>query len=113
MQHRRRDFFRRAEAPERGLALDLRGCCLLRRRIQPQRQGLGVGWLPRDRIAGLLERGELIEKEMVDPREPNQLFVAWRGDHQGRGLDWWLKQLKDKRLGARLVRGIDFTAVVG
>lgn len=85
----------------------------MRAKIEAQRQGLGVGWLPRDRIAGLLERGELIEKEMVDPREPNQLFVAWRGDHQGRGLDWWLKQLKDKRLGARLVRGIDFTAVVG
>jgi DNA-binding transcriptional LysR family regulator len=75
-------------------------------KIEAQRQGLGVGWLPRGRVAGLLERGELVEKAMVDPREPNQLFVAWRSEHQGRALDWWLEQLKSKRLAARLVRGI-------
>lgn len=79
----------------------------MRAKIEAQRQGLGIGWLPRDRVAGLLKRGELIEKEMVDPREPNQLFVAWRGDHQGRALDWWLDQLRGKRLATRLVRGID------
>lgn len=75
-------------------------------KIEAQRQGLGVGWLPRGRVAGLLERGELVEKAMVDPREPNQLFVAWRSEHQGRALDWWLEQLRSKRLAARLVRGI-------
>jgi len=81
----------------------------MRAKIEAQRQGLGVGWLPRDRVAGMLKRGELIEKEMVDPREPNQLFVAWRSDHQGRALEWWLDQFKSKRLAARLVRGIDVT----
>jgi DNA-binding transcriptional LysR family regulator len=79
----------------------------MRAKIEAQRQGLGVGWLPRERVAGLLKRGELIEKEMTDPREPNQLFVAWRSDHQGRALDWWLEQLKSKRLAARLVQGIE------
>lgn len=83
----------------------------MRAKIEAQRQGLGVGWLPRDRVAGLLQRGDLVEKEMADPREPNQLFVAWRGDYQGRALDWWLNQLKNKRLATRLVRGIDVTAV--
>jgi DNA-binding transcriptional LysR family regulator len=78
----------------------------MRAKIEAQRQGLGVGWLPRDRVAGLLERGELIEKEMADPREPNQLFVAWRSEHQGRALDWWLDHLKSRRLATRLVRGI-------
>jgi DNA-binding transcriptional LysR family regulator len=79
----------------------------MRAKIEAQRQGLGIGWLPRERVAGLLESGELIEKEMRDPREPNQLFVAWRSDHQGRALDWWLERLKDRRLANRLVRGID------
>jgi DNA-binding transcriptional LysR family regulator len=79
----------------------------MRAKIQAQCEGLGIGWLPRDRVAGLLKRGELIEKAMADPREPNQLFVAWRGDHQGRALDWWLAQLKSKRLATRLVRGIE------
>ena len=81
----------------------------MRAKIQAQCEGLGVGWLPRDRVAGLLKRGELIAKAMADPREPNQLFVAWRGDHQGRALEWWLAQLKNKRLATRLVRGIDVT----
>lgn len=79
-------------------------------KIQAQREGLGVGWLPRDRVAGLLKRGDLVEKRMADPREPNLLYVAWRGDHQGRALDWWLAQLQSKRLASRLVKGIDVVA---
>lgn len=76
-------------------------------KIQSQCEGLGVGWLPRDRVAGLLARGALVEKCMADPREPNLLYVAWRGDHQGRALDWWLAQLKDARLASRLVKGVE------
>lgn len=79
-------------------------------KIQAQCEGLGVGWLPRDRVAGLLKRGDLVEKKMADPREPNLLYVAWRGDHQGRALEWWLAQLRNKRLASRLVRGIDVFA---
>ena len=79
-------------------------------KIQAQREGLGVGWLPRDRVAGLLKRGDLVAKAVEDPREPNVLYVAWRGDHQGRALDWWLTQMKNKRLAARLVKGIDVPA---
>src|SRR5687767_8028357 len=76
-------------------------------KIQAHCEGLGVGWLPRDRVAGLLKHGDLVEKKMADPREPNLLYVAWRGDHQGRALEWWLAQLQNKRLASRLVRGID------
>jgi DNA-binding transcriptional LysR family regulator len=79
----------------------------MRAKIQAQREGLGVGWLPRERVKSLLERRELIEKRMSDPREPNTLYVAWRGDHEGRALEWWLNQLKQKRLANRLVNGID------
>ncbi|CAN4278843.1 LysR family transcriptional regulator [Pseudoxanthomonas sp. LjRoot125] len=79
----------------------------MRAKIQAQCEGLGVGWLPRDRVAGLLQRGDLVEKKMVDPREPNLLYVAWRGDHQGRALEWWLAQLQNKRLASRLVKGLD------
>lgn len=76
-------------------------------KIRAQCEGLGVGWLPRERVAGLLARGDLVEKRMADPREPNLLYVAWRGDHQGRALDWWLAQLKHERLASRLVKGIE------
>jgi DNA-binding transcriptional LysR family regulator len=79
----------------------------MRAKIQAQREGLGVGWLPKERVKSLLERRELIGKRMSDPREPNTLYVAWRGDHEGRALEWWLNQLKQKRLANLLVNGID------
>jgi DNA-binding transcriptional LysR family regulator len=82
----------------------------MRAKILAQRDGLGVGWLPRQRIASLLERGELIEKTTADPREPNVLYVAWRGEHEGRALRWWLDQLRQTRLAKRLVRGVDIAA---
>jgi DNA-binding transcriptional LysR family regulator len=82
----------------------------MRAKVLAQRQGLGVGWLPRQRVASLLKRGELVEKATVDPREPNVLYVAWRGDHEGRALQWWLEQLRQPRLSKRLVQGIDLFA---
>lgn len=79
----------------------------MRAKILAQREGLGVGWLPRQRVQSLLKRRELVEKRMATPREPNRLFVGWRGDHRGRALDWWLEQLRQPRLSKRLLQGID------
>ena len=82
----------------------------MRAKILAQREGLGVGWLPRRRIAGLLRRGELVEKETADPREPNTLYAAWRGDQRGRALAWWVQQLEEPRFAKRLMTGIEVVA---
>lgn len=74
-----------------------------------QRDGLGVGWLPRHRVSAMLKSGELVERRVADPREPNVLYVAWRGDHEGRALAWWLEQLRQPRLAKRLVQGRNFS----
>jgi DNA-binding transcriptional LysR family regulator len=79
----------------------------MRAKILAQCNGLGVGWLPRHRVASLLDKGTLVEKQMADPREPNVLYAGWRGDHDGRALGWWLEQLKQSHLAIRLVQGID------
>ncbi|WP_233840327.1 LysR family transcriptional regulator [Dyella sp. 2HG41-7] len=79
----------------------------MRAKILLQRDGLGVGWLPRKRIQSLLKRGELMEKRVADAREPNVLYVAWRSDGVGRAMEWWLSQLQQPRLAQRLVQGID------
>jgi DNA-binding transcriptional LysR family regulator len=79
----------------------------MRAKILAQRDGLGVGWLPRHRVSSLLASGELVEKHMADPREPNILYVGWRGDHEGRALSWWLEKLKHAHLANRLVQGND------
>jgi hypothetical protein len=44
---------------------------------------------------------------MSDPREPNILYAGWRGDHQGRALNWWLEKLKQSHLMTQLVQGRD------
>jgi DNA-binding transcriptional LysR family regulator len=75
-------------------------------KILAQRDGLGVGWVPRQRAAALLASGELVEVATADPREPNTLYVAWRGDHEGRALAWWVEQLQNPRLAKKLVQGI-------
>ena len=79
----------------------------MRAKILAQRDGMGIGWLPKRRIASLLKRGDLVEKNTVDPREPNVLYVAWHGDHEGRALQWWLEQLRQPRLARRLLQGLD------
>jgi DNA-binding transcriptional LysR family regulator len=71
-------------------------------KVAAQREALGVGWL--------LAKGLLVEKKMADPREPNTLYVAWRSDHVGRALEWWLEQLKQPRLAQRLVQGVALQA---
>ncbi len=78
----------------------------MRAKIFAQRDGLGVGWLPRHRASALLKSGELVEKAMADPREPNVLYAAWRGDHDGRALAWWLEQIRQPRLARRLIDGV-------
>ncbi|WP_313621929.1 LysR substrate-binding domain-containing protein [Achromobacter sp.] len=79
----------------------------MRAKILAQRDGLGVGWVPRYRAASLLARGELVEKATETPREPNLLYLAWRGDHEGRALQWWLERLRQPQMAAALMRGVD------
>lgn len=79
----------------------------MRAKIRLQCEGLGIGWLPRRRVQSLVKRGDLVEKRVADAREPNVLYVAWRSDHAGRAMEWWLSQLRQPRLAQRLVHGID------
>jgi DNA-binding transcriptional LysR family regulator len=76
-------------------------------KIAAQRAGLAVGWLPRHRVSALISGGELVEKKTADQREPNTLYVAWRSEHTGKALDWWLERLREPRLMKRLVQGLE------
>ncbi len=76
-------------------------------KIAAQRAGLAVGWLPRHRVSALMANGELVAKQTADQREPNTLYVAWRSEHTGKALDWWLERLREPRLMKRLVQGLE------
>lgn len=76
-------------------------------KIAVQRAGLAVGWLPRKRVSQLISSGELVEKQIADQREPNTIYVAWRGEHTGKALDWWVERLREPHLMKRLVDGLE------
>jgi DNA-binding transcriptional LysR family regulator len=60
--------------------------------------GLGVGWLPLEKVRQHLAQGTLVALETQDPREPNQLFVGWHSHRAGPALKWWVEKLRDPRL---------------
>lgn len=69
-------------------------------KVQAQVRGMGVGFLPESWARPLLEAGHLVAREVARPRRVTQVGYAWRipdgseGEHGGRALQWWLKQLK-------------------
>lgn len=62
-------------------------------KIEAQRRGLGVGYLPGYLAVQELEAGNLIIKQVEEPKPEAQLFIAWRSSHQGMALQWWTERL--------------------
>jgi DNA-binding transcriptional LysR family regulator len=70
-------------------------------KLELQRRGLGVGYLPRWLAAPLIARGELIEREVDEAKPTASLVVGWRsarrGGQPGRALAWWRERLRGAR----------------
>jgi DNA-binding transcriptional LysR family regulator len=62
-------------------------------KIDAQKQGLGIGFVPRHLVAGELARGELIAKTSSIPRDRIPLYLAWHKHSQGQALQWFSQQL--------------------
>lgn len=62
-------------------------------KIALQKQGIGHGFLPRPCIKRELESGDLIEKEVVEPKADEVFYLAWRTGEDGIALDWWRQRL--------------------
>jgi len=62
-------------------------------KIALQKAGLGVGWLPRCRVKELLLSGQLIEKQVCEPRAPITLQAARHADDKGKALTWFWHRL--------------------
>lgn len=61
-------------------------------KLQAQLLGLGCGFLPLHWVHGHVQRGELIMKQVQEPRPPALAHCAWRNESGGRArqrvLDW-------------------------
>lgn len=63
-------------------------------KIAAQAKGLGVGYLPLHRIQRELSGGTLIGLALEEPRAPQSISAAWRITNKGKGLEWFISQLK-------------------
>jgi DNA-binding transcriptional LysR family regulator len=80
-------------------------------RIDAIRHGLGIGFVPPMLAREDVAAGRLATKRVVDP-PCLRLAAAWRTARAGRGVEWFLGQLQDHALRARLTgtgatRGVD------
>ncbi|MDP5190234.1 LysR family transcriptional regulator [Rheinheimera baltica] len=62
-------------------------------KIDAQKQGLGIGFVPRHLVGNELARGELIAKACSIPRANIQLYLAWQKQSEGMALSWFSQQL--------------------
>ncbi|WP_178102816.1 LysR substrate-binding domain-containing protein [Pseudomonas sp. gcc21] len=72
----------------------------IERKIEVQCKGLGVGYLPRHRIAKELAEGTLKLLTLDAPRPPVEISVAWHRSNPGKGLKWFVDRLKRMRFDA-------------
>lgn len=77
----------------------------LEQKIQAQKAGLGVGYVPEPFARPLLTRGTLKALPLSIHREPARLFYAWAAPKPGKALAWWLSKLKTPRVRQRLLSG--------
>lgn len=72
-------------------------------KLSAQVAGLGVGHLPLPLAAPAIAAGRLVAKRTIEPGPDLPLHLAWRSDHEGRALEWFLEKLEDEGLRARLL----------
>jgi DNA-binding transcriptional LysR family regulator len=65
--------------------------------------GLGVGFLPRWIAEREAFGGRLEILEVVAPRAPIELVMAWRPGEEGKALQWFARRLEDPLVAAELL----------
>lgn len=54
-----------------------------------QRAGLGFGFLPEPYARAAIRAGELVVKDVEEPKPAETFYVAWRAGEEGAALRWW------------------------
>lgn len=75
----------------------------MRTKIAMQCAGLGVGYLPLHLTRAELAAGELVAKQVVEPKPSLPMHLAWRSSDSGKALGWFLQRLEDPTLLASLL----------
>ena len=73
------------------------------RKIEFQRAGLGVGYLPLHLTRDDVAASRLVIKRVMESRENLPMYIAWRTGRRGKALKWFLDRFEDKNLLAGLL----------
>jgi len=65
-------------------------------KIRAHCQGLGVGTVPRYRVAELLASGELVELRLREPLPPSSFYIGWRASNKGKALEWMVTAVRER-----------------
>lgn len=65
----------------------------VRDKIQAQKAGLGIGYLPLAHIQHELEQGELIPLQISGVDNDTPVYISWWRDNKGKGLQWLIEKL--------------------
>jgi DNA-binding transcriptional LysR family regulator len=66
----------------------------LNAKLQAQRAGLGVGFLPEWLVADDIRAGRLLALEVALPKPAVELAVAWRAQGAGPAANWFVERLR-------------------
>jgi DNA-binding transcriptional LysR family regulator len=72
-------------------------------KLEAQRLGLGIGYIPRPLAEAEAAAGRLLIKRVEEAQPHAALFIAWRTEHKGKALQWFLSRLRDPMIGAHLM----------
>ncbi|PTY38112.1 hypothetical protein BGP77_16830 [Saccharospirillum sp. MSK14-1] len=68
-------------------------------KIEAQKAGLGVGYLPSHRIQDELKNGVLVPVKVDAPEAKDSAIMAWRKGVNGEALKWFLEKIDGAQLG--------------
>jgi len=66
----------------------------MQQKIDAQRQGLGVGFLPKHLIEGSLSAGDLVALPLATQTTSTPLHLAWKTNSQGKALRWFVESIQ-------------------
>jgi len=75
-------------------------------KVKAQIQGLGIGYIPRPIIQKEIEAGKLITRTVENMTNKIEIFAAWRSDHKGKALKWFIDKLNASEIQNHLLSNV-------
>ena len=66
----------------------------IRSKYEFQRAGLGFGFLPEPYARAAIRAGQLVVKEVEEPKPAESFYLAWRSGEDGAALRWWIERAR-------------------